>query len=373
MRSLALVLVLAVSAAAQTPELPAAPAALARQGGGLLGSNLLNPNISVIGWFQGEAGNRYADPGKELSRPLDLKEAELAFQAMVDPYARADFFIAATREGFELEEGYIDWYHLPADFAVKVGKFRAGLGRFNRTHPAETAFADRPLVHERFFGEEGLAEAGASVSWQAPLDLALVTLDGQALNAPEAEAVPAFGRAQRRDLLYIGRASGYYDLTEALNTTLGLSYAHGPAGVEVDQVVGTTVTRASQLGGVDLTFRWKDPRRAIYRSAFWQTEAFWSRREGVDDSKVGAFGLFTHLEYQFARRWRAGARYDYTQSPTDRTRHEKGGLAYLTFTPSEFSLISLQGRRARRFDGTNETLGMLKVTFNIGPHGAHPF
>ena len=48
-------------------------------------------------------------------------------------------------------------------------------------------------------------------------------------------------------------------------------------------------------------------------------------------------------------RWRAGVRYDYTQLPSDRSQYERAGLAYLTFLPSEFSLISLQGRQARRF------------------------
>ncbi|MEK7742772.1 MAG: hypothetical protein AAB578_00145, partial [Elusimicrobiota bacterium] len=135
----------------------------------------------------------------------------------------------------------------------------------------------------------------------------------------------------------------------------------------------TSRALSSTLAGLDMTFRWKDPSRAIYRSALWQTEVLWSKRGAAGDSSVGTFGLFSHMECQFARRWRAGARYDYTQLPADRSAHEAGGLAYLTFMPTEFSLVSLQGRRALRFDRTHENLGMLKVTFNIGPHGAHPY
>lgn len=340
---------------------------------GLQSSNLLNPNVSVIGWFQGEAGRRFAEPGTELPPALDLKEAELGLQSFVDPYSRADFFISAGREGVDLEEGYLNWFRLPGALAVKAGKFRPDFGKFNRTHAPETAFADRPLVHERFFGEEGLSEAGAGLSWQVPNPWLLVTMDGQAVNTPTVAQAPVFDRARRRDLLYVGRTSVYYDLSESLNVTLGGSYAHGAAGREFDEVAGSTRTLYARLGGLDVTWRWKDPRRSIYRSAFWQTEVVWSRRDAAAGSAVGSAGLFSHLEYQFARRWRAGARYDYTQLPADRSRNEKGGLAYLTFMPSEFSLISLQGRRTRRFDGTKETLGFLKVTFNIGPHGAHPF
>ncbi|MBI4249902.1 MAG: hypothetical protein HY611_10405, partial [Elusimicrobia bacterium] len=52
---------------------------------------------------------------------------------------------------------------------------------------------------------------------------------------------------------------------------------------------------------------------------------------------------------------------------------DRGALFYLTFTPSEFSLISLQGKTRRRAGGEKENQAFLKVTFNIGPHGAHPF
>ena len=65
--------------------------AAADTAGGLQASNLMNPNISVIGWFQGEAGRRYVDPGVSLPPALDLKEAEIGFQSIVDPYATVLF------------------------------------------------------------------------------------------------------------------------------------------------------------------------------------------------------------------------------------------------------------------------------------------
>lgn len=363
--------VLALAAAAVPARAQVVPAP--RASTGLQASNLLNPNISVIGWFQGEAGNRRVEPGAQMPPALDLKEAELGFQSIVDPYARADFFVAVSREGVDLEEGYLTWFQLPHDLALKAGKFRPNFGKFNRTHAPETAFADRPLVHERFLGEEGLSGAGVDLSWQVPNPWLLVTLDGEVINTPSAAESPAFDQARRRDLLYVGHLSAYQDVTESVNMTLGGSYAHGAAGQEFNDVTGSSKTLTSRLGGLDVTLRWKNPRRSIYRSLFWQTEVMWGKRDAADNSSVGSFGMFSHLEYQFARRWRAGARYDYTQLPGDRSRHEKGALAYLTFAPSEFSRISLQGRRATRFDGTRETLGFLKVTFNIGPHGSHPF
>ena len=51
---------------------------------------------------------------------------------------------------------------------------------------------------------------------------------------------------------------------------------------------------------------------------------------------------------------------------------DQGQLGFLTFTPSEFSLVSAQVRR-RDTIGSDEMTYFLKTTFNIGPHGQHPF
>jgi hypothetical protein len=342
------------------------------QGGGspLQASNLGNPNISVIGWFQGEAGHRQKNPTTDA---FQLKEAELGFQAVVDPYAKADFFISVHEDEIDLEEGYINWFNLPADLALKLGKFRANFGKFNRTHPGETPFADRPLAAENYFGEEGLSGTGASLSWQVPISLFLMDVNAEVFNTPDTSEVPTFGKARKKDLTYVGRVSGFFDLTESLNLNLGSSYASGAAGEELDTVTGSSTTLRSALTGFDATFRWKNPRRAIYRSAFWQTEVFTNRRDITSTTHENSFGLFSHVEYQFARRWRAGGRYDYSETPLDKNVTEKGGLLYITFTPTEFSLVSLQGRHMNFSDGTEENIGFLKTTFNIGPHGAHPF
>lgn len=349
-------------------------ALLAQTGpGSLQPSNVLNPTISALGWFQGETGRRLPQADEEVP-PLQMKEAEFAFQSAVDPYARADFFVAVEGEGkAALEEGYLTWLALPGGLSSRFGKFRSGFGKFNRIHTPETAFADRPLVSEKYFGEEGLSSLGASLSWHVPNPWLFVSLDGEATTAPEAKETPAFDVARRRDLLYTARLGAYQDLTESLNVSLGGSLAHGPAGQSFNAVAESSTTLRSQLYGVDLTFRWKNPRRAIYRSFLWQTEVLWSLRDQDPATSVYSWGLFSHAEYQFARRWRCGFRYDWSESPLDGSRHEEGGLAYLTFMPSEFSLLSLQGRQVKKPTGELERLGFLKVTFSIGPHGAHPF
>src|SRR5829696_670828 len=54
-------------------------------------SKIFNPDIAVIGNFVGAAGKNSVDP----LPAMQLQEAEVSLQAIVDPYARADFFLSA--------------------------------------------------------------------------------------------------------------------------------------------------------------------------------------------------------------------------------------------------------------------------------------
>lgn len=331
------------------------------------GSNLLNPNVSVIGWFQGKAGDESDEPG---SKPFEFREAELGFQANVDPYSRADFFIAVNpEEGVDLEEGYLTLLTLPAGLSAKLGKFRNNFGKFNRTHPPETPFADRPLAAERFLGEEGLASAGISGSWLVPVPFYL-NLDAEASTTPDRDEVPSFEAYRGQDLLYTSRLSTFFDLGEASNVALGTSFANGANGPDT---LGGEALRATLVGG-DVTFRWKNPRRAIYRSLIAQVEWMERRAERDTLSDQVRHGAFAWVDYQFARRWHVGGRYDWSDRLEDpETSPATGVLGFLTFTPSEFSLVSVQVRRLDPEEGDSETTVFLKTLFNIGPHGQHPF
>jgi hypothetical protein len=72
-------------------------------------SKIFNPDIAVIGNFVGAAGRNTVDPAPALQ----LEEAEASFQAIVDPFARADFFVAFGPEGAEIEEGFLTFPTLP--------------------------------------------------------------------------------------------------------------------------------------------------------------------------------------------------------------------------------------------------------------------
>src|SRR5207237_3027145 len=93
--------------------------------GGTASSKVFNPDIAVIGDFLGAAGSNKVDPDPSL----EMHESEVAFQAIVDPYARADFFITFGEQGVNLEEGFLTFPAVKGGLLVKAGKMRAAFGR----------------------------------------------------------------------------------------------------------------------------------------------------------------------------------------------------------------------------------------------------
>lgn len=368
---LVLILSSAGFAAAASAQSTSSPSALPQ------GANLLNPALSVIGWFQGEAGDQLKEEG---SSAFSLREAELGLQANVDPYSRADFFISVSpAEGIDLEEGTLTLHSLPGGLTAKLGKFRGDFGKFNRTHPPETVFADRPLAAERFFGEEGLSAEGVSASWLLPGLPFYANLDGEVTNTPGFDGEPAaFAPYRGKDLLFLGRLSTFFDLSEASNLAIGGSFAdgaNGPIGIDSLSLplVDPGALRA-RVVGADMTFRWKNPRRAIYRSLIAQVELMQRTAETLGGPDVTRTGGYAWGDFQFARRWHAGGRYDWSDNlDAAEAAVATGVLGFLTYHPSEFAAMSAQVRRQKLEGGDKETQIYFKTTFNIGPHGSHPF
>jgi len=98
----------------------------------------------------------------------------------------------------------------------------------------------------------------------------------------------------------------------------------------------------------------------------------WSRRE-QEDGTTPAFGMYVSGDYQFARRWFAGARYDRSERAYDSTLKDKGPSVLLTFWPSEFSQVRGQYRHINYAEGVKANEFLFQFLFSIGAHGAHVF
>jgi hypothetical protein len=320
-------------------------------------SKIFNPDIAVIGNFTGAAGRNTINPGPAL----DMSEAEGSFQAIVDPYARADFFLAFSPEGVEIEEGFITFPTLPGGLLAKVGKLKQQVGKANTLHAHALPWVDQPLVLGNLVGgEEGLADSGISVSKLILNPVMFLEATGEVYRGSSG----VFESHSRGDLSYVGRLRGYRDVSESSNLDVGASIAWGKNDV------GPSFD--TRIVAVDASFRYRPLRRAIYRRFLGRTELFWSRRE-QEDATPSAVGMYASGDYQFARRWFAGARYDWSERANDASLVDKGPSLLLTYWPSEFSQVRSQYRRIRYAEGTTSNELLFQFLFSIGAHGAHVF
>jgi hypothetical protein len=350
----------------------AAPQALAQTpsssvvGGSVSNGKVFNPDISVIGDFLGAAGSNQVNP----SPVMEMHESEVAFQAVVDPYARADFFISFGEEGVNLEEGYLTFPALPGGLLVKVGKMRAAFGKVNTLHNHVLPWTDRPLVTTNLVGgEDGLDDTGFSVARLIPNKLIFLEATGQAFEGTSGNGL--YTSTQRSDLTYVGHLRGYKDITENTNLDFGFSISHGhnASGVVNGDDIGRFTT---QLYGGDATIRWKPLQRSVYHSFVGRSEFVWSSRNqpnGMQDAK----GYFVSGDYQLARRWYVGGRYDHSGRPDAASVTDSGQSLILSYFPSEFSQIRGQYRRTDYGVGPTANEFLFQFQFAIGAHGAHPF
>jgi len=366
--------------AAATPEPGAAPATTAQVeqprlgGAGAAAAKALNPDISMIGDFIASAGHNPVNP----TPSFQMHESELGVQAIVDPYARADFFISFGEVGVNLEEGFLTFTALPKGFVVKAGKMRAAFGKVNTLHNHVLPWVDRPLVTQNLVGgEDGINDAGVSVQHIIPAPKNwFMEFTGQTYRGDSADVF----RAQvKNDVSVVGHLRVYKDLTDNSNIDFGGSYARGHS------IFGSPFI--TNLYGVDAAYRWKPLQRSIYRSFVARSEFIWRQQNQPSLAACvtivcppnfapgfqRAFGFYASGDYQFARRWFLGGRVDSSDRPFNAALNDKGGSLVLTYWPSEFAQLRGQYRLTRYAENFDAHELFIQLQFALGAHGAHPF
>jgi len=321
-----------------------------------------NPDLSLIGDFQAS----YTSEGEKNFNAY-LNETEIGLQAVVDPYARADFFISFARDpdthqyGVDVEEGYLTTLSLPGRLQLKVGKFKEALGRINPTHSHALPFIDMPNAFVNYFGEEGLNDEGASLSWLLPNKAFYQELIFQA-TAGFSET-PSFSMSNGNHFIYLGHLKNFFTLSDNATLEFGLSGVTGPN----DSSLTTNIAAA------DLTYKWKPVELNTYHSITWQSEFFFSNKNLGENVSENSFGLYSFIRYQIAKRWFLTGRFDYAEKPYDNTIHENAFSLTAGWEATEFQKIEFEVKTTDGNDEARFYQAWLRWIFVIGAHGAHQY
>jgi hypothetical protein len=327
----------------------------------------------MIGDFIASAGHNPINP----TPSFQMHESELGIQAIIDPYARGDFFLSFGEEGVDLEEGYITFTALPASFVARAGKMRAAFGKVNTLHNHVLPWVNRPLVTQNLVGgEDGIDDAGVSVQRILPAPKNwFMEFTGQVYRGDSSDVYRA---ENKNDVSVVGHLRTYKDLTESTNLDLGGSYSRG------HNLFGTDFI--TNLYGIDATFRWKPLQRAIYHSFVARSEFIWRQQNQPSITVCGttcppfstsgfqrAFGFYTSADYQLGRRWFLGGRIDRSDRPFNASLVDNGGSLVLTYWPSEFAQLRAQYQLTHYAEKFDSHELFVQLQFALGAHGAHPF
>jgi hypothetical protein len=321
-----------------------------------------NPDLGVVADFRGS----YISQGK---RNFDayLDETEISLQSVVDPYIRADFFLSLERDrftnkyGISVEEGYLTSLSLPAKLQLKAGKFREAVGKINPVHPHALPFIDLPNAFVNYFGEEGLNDEGASLSWLLPTKTFYQELVFQATSG--AGESPIFFRGENDRFIYLAHLKNFFTLTDNATLEFGLTGITGPNDSSYN----------TNIGAADLTYKWKPIQLNTYRSLTWQSEFFYSNAKYVEKKMSNSFGLYSFVEYQVSKRWFLTGRYDYAEKPYDKNIVEQAYSLCAGWLATEFQKIEFEGKATSVKNQSGYGQFWFRWIFVIGAHGAHQY
>lgn len=349
--------------------------------------DLKNPNMSANSLFLYRNSNFHkedtnvANPDQKRNG-FNLQEAELQFYSDVDPYSRMSLLLSIhsslevntgvveEKWAIEPEEGFVESNAI-SDVTLKIGKFKAFLGKHNTLHTHAYPFINAPLANVFLLGDEGLNDVGASAavllqtSWFS--EFTIQYLRGEAENAEFKSPTPGDG-------VGLVHWKNLFDLSDALTMELGASYAEG----------ANSLRGKTKLTGADLTFKWRPTNGGKYESFMWATEYLGRTQSqtGISDENSG--GLATWIQYQFAERWAALYRYDGLtventfdpiNLPNKSSIRNSAGFLYM---PTEFSFYKLEydqrtGGVPSPTGETTENSVFLQANFTIGAHPAHSY
>ncbi len=343
----------------------AAPDTTAQHGSRTRNLQILNPEISVTGDIVGN----YTGPSDAADNvSATPREFEFSFQAALDPYTRTKVFITREEDfeiagfpeqggeepagGFEIEEGYMYWVGLPGGLGVKLGKFRQEIGLYNRWHTHALLEVERPLAALVFLGEDGLIQTGGAVTLPA-------FTFGPATQTLLFEVTRGNNEALFDDgnqISYLGRIQSFWDFG-ASTLQLGATGVYGQ---------NDDVSLDSKLLGVEASYRWTPPGKALYRDLQLKGEWYFVEKSFGAVDQTGSGGYF-QANVRASRRWILGTRTDFL-NPFGAEPEIVQLAPSITWWQSEWVRLRLQYNYLKpKGLGGNHTV-LFQTVWAFGPH-----
>lgn len=246
--------------------------------------------------------------------------------------ARTNLFDGVVNVAFDdqdihVEEAYLQTRALPAGLRVKAGKFLSDIGYINSRHPHEWDFIERPLVNRYLFGDHGLHETGAQLTYVLPTSTYMVVGtellqgNGAGLNAWTDEAYHDKDSGPRLWTAFL-KAGPELPAGHALQlgTSWGLSRQY--ARLDDHGAHKHTVEGDAWFGGLDAMYRHESGRP--YGHGNWRVggEYYYVHRsvnargyshdhgwrKNPNDFSEKQDGFYAEAVYGIAPRWEVGVR-----------------------------------------------------------------
>jgi len=364
-------------------------------------------------------GHSHGDDGHShgaLDQGFNLREAELAISATVDPYFDAFAMITFTQDDVELEEAYGVTRSLPAGTQIKFGRFLSDIGYINKHHPHSWLFASRPLMSSLIFGDHGLQENGVQFSWLPPTPhytrIGFEVLQGETAGVANYEGSRgSLGNTQRGlenasgPRLFTGFAKYAPDLgySHALQTGLFGGYARKFQNTIEHSTRYEDHDGTAFFVGGDIVYKYDSGKAYGVGNLVLQGEYVYRERDldrqdtyfaATEDFAIGDVrnissfkekqdAFYAQAVYGVAQRFSVGTRLEMA-GLTNKTGRGSGEsfddsrryTANVTFEPTEFSRIRLEYSHGDfAVDGDRERFNSLFLQYilSLGVHGAHLF
>jgi hypothetical protein len=322
-----------------------------------------NPDLSVnfLGLYQHSTLNKTFDGPR-------LQEAEVQFLSDVDPYFRANVMLSVSADappftdfGIDPEEVYVETIGLPV-VTLKMGKFKAAIGKNNNLHTHAFPFVDAPLFVQDILGTEGFSGPGLSAAVLLPVDwYSEVTVQGLGV-----QGSPLFGGTSNPDALAgVAHLKNLFDLGESTTVEFGLTGLTAPNDVWPGK---TAESWPNAVWGSDLTVKWRPVQGGKYHAFIWGNEYLESRDWPTPLEFAREMGAVSYFQWQFAERWWVQARSEYLEDGGANWRQS----ALLAFFPSEFSGFRIEYDHEDLLTGTDHRISG-QMNFTIGAHPAHAY